>query len=153
MIEGGNQEAGAGTVEIQSNRKNDIFAAGVLFLQMAFGGRPDFEEASNVIVWNEKDHFKRLVEKATDLFKTYEDGLALIAYLQKNVFTERDEDIVDSQTILRECTAVRKMAEKLIQSEYFKDTMLQRLHAKSELGWASSEEIEFAQALITHHQT
>ena len=51
-------------VEISPNKKNDVFAAGILFLQMLNGGRPEIDANAMTMVWNEPEEFNAMMERA-----------------------------------------------------------------------------------------
>ena len=78
-------------VEIKPGKSSDIFAAGVIFLQLVNGGRPT-DEDRGYMLWDHQTEFQNQIEAARQKFKDYPNGPALIDYLVEHVLTaDRDE--------------------------------------------------------------
>ena len=124
---------------IKPSKQCDIFAAGIMLMEICAGRRPG-DESKDFMLVNEADMFQEGKTAMDQVFKDYPGGDEFTTYIKERILVKIDQAAPLCSTVFQECKPVKEMARKLINEDFFKKEMKERLRMKMAVGWASQQE-------------
>ena len=101
-----------GKQHILPGKKADIFAIGIMFLEIIHGERPqiDDKDGKEFMLWNETATFNAAIEVMNTRFANYPGGPELTDYVKTRILNEDKDQVPKCSDIFKECPAIKAMA-------------------------------------------